>query len=282
MKYLVFGKTGQVAQALQEFDGVTALGRDQADLMDPDQCAQWIQQTDADAIINAAAYTAVDAAETDAKTARQVNAITPGIMAQAAAARGLPFVHISTDYVFDGSGTAPWPVDGTTGPLNIYGSSKLAGENAIAAANGPHAILRTSWVFSATGSNFVKTMLRLSETRDALTIIADQIGGPTAATDIARACIEIAAKLIADPDLSGTYHFSGSPAVSWADFARRIFALSNRNISVTDIPTADYPTPAKRPLNSRLECSSLARLGLQQPEWEPALKQVLQQLETNT
>jgi dTDP-4-dehydrorhamnose reductase len=282
MKLLVFGKTGQVAQALQAFDGVTALGRDQADLTNPGQCARQIQQTDADAVINAAAYTAVDAAESDAATAQQVNAITPGIMAQAAAARGLPFVHISTDYVFDGSGTDPWPVDGTTGPLNIYGSSKLAGENAIAAANGPHAILRTSWVFSATGSNFVKTMLRLSETRDALTIVADQIGGPTAATDIARACVQIAGKLIAQPNLSGTYHFSGAPAISWAGFARRIFALGKRDVTVSDIKTADYPTLAQRPLNSRLECSRLACLGLQQPRWEPALTQVLQQLETNT
>ena len=282
MKYLVFGKTGQVAQALQEFEGVTALGRDQADLMDPEQCAQWIQETDADAIINAAAYTAVDAAETDEATAQMVNGTAPGIMAQATAARGLPFVHISTDYVFDGSGSEPWPVNGPTGPLNIYGSSKLAGEKAIAIANGPHAILRTSWVFSATGSNFVKTMRRLSQSRDALTIVADQIGGPTAASDIARACIHMARRLVDQPDLSGIYHFSGAPAVSWADFARRIFDLSNRQITVTDIPTAQYPTPAKRPLNSRLDCTGLARIGLQQPLWEPALKTVLAQLEAQS
>ena len=282
MKYLVFGKTGQVAQALQEFEGVTALGRDQADLMDPEHCARRIQETDADAIINAAAYTAVDAAESDAATAQMVNGTAPGLMAQAAAARSLPFVHISTDYVFDGSGTDPWPVNGPTGPLNTYGSSKLAGEKAIATANGPHAILRTSWVFSATGSNFVKTMRRLSQSRDALTIVADQIGGPSAAADIARACVHMARKLVEQPDLSGVYHFSGAPSVSWADFARRIFDLSNRQITVTDIPTAQYPTPAKRPLNSRLDCTGLARIGLQQPLWEPALKTVLAQLEAQS
>lgn len=282
MKLLVFGKTGQVAQALQAFDGVQALGRDQADLTDPETCARRIAETDADAVINAAAYTAVDAAESDVETAQQVNGETPGVMARACAARGVPFVHISTDYVFDGSGSDPWPVESPTGPLNVYGRSKLTGEQAIAAAGGSHAILRTSWVFSATGNNFVKTMLRLSESRDALTIVADQIGGPTAAADIARACVQIAGKLIAHPELSGTCHFTGAPSVSWAGFARRIFTLANRDVAVSDIKTADYPTPAKRPLNSRLDCSRLARLGLQQPQWEPALQQVLQELEARS
>jgi len=191
MKILVFGKTGQVATCLQDQADVTALGRDQADLTHPDQCAAIIASTDAEIIINAAAYTAVDQAETDTDTAELVNHTAVAAMAKAAAARNIPFLHISTDYVFPGGGSEPWNTDAKTGPLGVYGATKLRGEQAIVAAGGPFAILRTSWVFSAHGNNFVKTMLRLGKDRDALTIVGDQIGGPTAAADIAATLLDM-------------------------------------------------------------------------------------------
>ncbi|WP_298845148.1 dTDP-4-dehydrorhamnose reductase [uncultured Roseobacter sp.] len=279
MKVLVFGKTGQVATELARFDGVTCLGRDQADLTDPGACEAVIADTDADAVINAAAYTAVDRAEDDRDTAMIVNAMAPTAMAAAAAARGLPFVHISTDYVFDGSGDRPWQPGDATGPLGVYGASKLGGERGVAGAGGIHAILRTSWVFSAHGANFVKTMLRLGAERDALSIVADQIGGPTPARDIAAAAMQMAGALRGDKELFGTYHFAGAPAVSWADFAREIFALAGLDVVVTDIPTADYPTPAARPLNSRLDCSATTRaFGLAAPDWRAGLADVISEL----
>ena len=208
-----------------------------------------------------------------------VNAMAPTAMAAAAAARGIPFVHISTDYVFDGAGTRPWQPDDPTGPLGVYGASKLGGERGVTAAGGAHAILRTSWVFSAHGANFVKTMLRLGATRDALTVVADQIGGPTPARDIARPAWRIAGALRDDPALSGTYHFSGAPDVSWAGFAREIFARAGQGVTVTEIPTSAYPTPAARPANSRLDCSATtAAFGLARPDWRRGLNDVLQDL----
>lgn len=282
MKLLVFGKTGQVATELGQFDGVTSLGRAQADLTDPAACAAQIAQSDADAVINAAAYTAVDQAETESDLAEAVNAAAPAAMARAAADKGIPLVHISTDYVFDGSGTAPRSPQDATAPLGVYGRSKLAGETAVSAAGGAHAILRTSWVFSAHGGNFVKTMLRLAQTRDQLNVVADQIGGPTPARDIAAACVQIARALCDDPALSGVYHFSGAPDVSWADFARAIFAAAGRDVTVTDIPTSDYPTPAARPANSRLDCrATQAAFGLDRPDWQAGLQQVLTELEAH-
>lgn len=279
MKVLAFGRTGQVATELAMFDGVTSLGRDQADLTDPGACEAIITACEADAVINAAAYTDVDKAEDDRETAMIVNAMAPTAMAAAAAARGLPFVHISTDYVFDGSGTAPWQPGDATGPLGVYGESKLAGEHGVASAGGPHVILRTSWVFSAHGNNFVKTMLRLGADRDSLRVVADQIGGPTPARAIAAACIEMARALRADPSRSGIYHFGGQPAVSWADFAREIFARAGQGVSVTDIPSSDYPTPAARPLNSRLDCAGTeAAFGIAAPDWRAGLAQVLSDL----
>jgi dTDP-4-dehydrorhamnose reductase len=279
VKVLVFGKTGQVATELARFDGVTCLGRDQADLTDPGACEEIIAACDADAVINAAAYTAVDKAESDRDTAMIVNAMAPTAMAAAAAARGIAFVQISTDYVFDGTGTTPWQPDDATGPLGVYGSSKLGGERGVTAAGGTHAILRTSWVFSAHGANFVKTMLRLGAERETLSIVADQIGGPTPARDIASACMSIAKQLRADPEKSGIYHFGGAPQTSWAGFARDIFDQAGLAVAVTDIATADYPTPAKRPLNSRLDCSAtLTTFGIAQPDWRAGLKDVLAEL----
>ncbi len=284
MKLLVFGATGQVAQALRlQVPDATFLSRAEADLTNPQACAAAIGASDADAVINAAAYTAVDRAESDEATAMLVNGEAPAAMAQAAAARRIPFLHISTDYVFDGSGRTPWQPGDATGPLGAYGRSKLAGEQGVQAAGGAFAILRTSWVFSAHGANFVKTMLRLARTRDNLAVVSDQIGGPTAAADIAKALLSMAHQLCTGTGASGTYHFAGAPDVSWADFAREIFRAAHLPTTVTDIPTDAYPTPAKRPSNSRLDCSTTeAVFGIARPDWRPSLKTVLTELGETT
>lgn len=284
MTVLIFGRSGQVAQELARCLPATAparfLGRDAADLTDPQACAAQIMALKPGVVINAAAYTAVDRAESDEATARLVNAAAPAAMAGACAALGIPFVHISTDYVFDGAGTAPFAPGAPIGPLGAYGRTKAEGEAGIRAAGGCHAILRTSWVFSAHGANFVKTMLRLSETRDALTVVADQVGGPTPAAAIADACLAIAAQLRSDPAKTGTYHFSGQPDVSWADFARAIFEAAGRRVTVTDIPTSAYPTPARRPTNSRMDCGlTQTTFGIARPDWRRGLHDVLTELE---
>lgn len=284
MTLLVFGRTGQVArEILRLAPHATALGREDADLMQPETCAEAIRSRHPSAVINAAAWTAVDAAEKNGDAAHRVNAEAPAAMARAAAEAGIPLVHISTDYVFDGSGDRPWRPDDPTCPLGVYGASKLAGETAIRDAGGPHAILRTSWVFSAHGQNFVKTMLRLSETRQSLNIVDDQVGGPTPARSIATACIGIADALKADPGKSGTFHFAGSPDTSWAGFARAIFAAAGRNVEVRGIPSSDYPTPAARPMNSRLDCTgTLTGFGLDRPDWRAGLGDILNELGAST
>ena len=280
MTLLVFGKTGQVARELQARADVMALGRDQADLMDPSACAAAIREEKPDAVINAAAYAAVDQAETEEDLATVINGEAPAAMAEACADLGIPFVHISTDYVFDGSGETPWPVDAPTGPLGAYGRSKLKGEDGVRAVGGCHAIMRTSWVVSAHGKNFVKTMLRLGAERDKLTIVADQVGGPTAAADIAEACLSIADQLQADPSKTGTYHFSGAPDVSWADFAREIFRQADLSCEVADIPTSDFPTPARRPANSRLDCSAtITTFSIPRPDWRSSLVHILKEIQ---
>jgi dTDP-4-dehydrorhamnose reductase len=277
---LVFGRTGQVARELALLaPEATVLGRDAADLSDPEACAAAIAAHAPDAVINAAAWTAVDRAEEEEALATRINGAAPGAMARACAARGIPFVHISTDYVFDGSGTRPWRPDDPPAPLSAYGRSKLAGEAALRAAGGAHAILRTSWVFSAHGANFVKTMLRLGAERDSLRIVADQVGGPTPAAAIAAACLALAEALAKDPDKAGTYHFAGAPDVSWAGFACEIFARAGLRVAVEEIATAGYPTPARRPLNSRLDCDETGRVfGIPRPDWRAGLAQVLAQL----
>lgn len=283
MRLLVFGTTGQVAREIArvcpEDWQLTALSRAEADLTDPGACAVAITQADCDAVINAAAYTVVDAAETDAATASAVNAGAPGAIALACAEKNLPLVHISTDYVFDGSGEAPWKPDDPTAPLSAYGATKLGGETLIRKSGAQHAILRTSWVFSAHGNNFVKTMLRLSESRDALNIVADQFGGPTPGRGIAEAVLTLA-EALAGGHPGGTYHYAGAPDTSWAGFAREIFRQAGREVAVTDIPTVDYPTPADRPLNSRLDCTSLQQdFGIPRPDWQAGLQDVLNELD---
>lgn len=282
MRLLVFGKTGQVATELgRRAPDAVFLGRDEADLANPDGCAAAIRAHRPDGVINAAAYTGVDRAEEEEALATLVNGASPGAMARACAGQGIPFVHISTDYVFDGSGEAPWPVDAPTAPLGAYGRSKLAGEEAVRGAGGAHAILRTSWVFSAHGANFVKTMLRLGAERDALRVVADQIGGPTPAADIAAASLQVLDALGTNHSKSGTYHYSGGPDTSWAGFARAIFEIAGLEVAVEEIPTSEYPTPAARPLNSRLDCAQLETVfGITRPDWKAGLAAVLKELET--
>ncbi len=279
MSILVFGRTGQVATELGRQANVIALGRSDADLSDPVACAAAIDRHSPSAVINAAAYTAVDSAEEKEALATVINGQAPGAMAQACAALCIPLVHISTDYVFAGNGTRPWHPSDLTKPQNVYGHSKLAGETAVRAAGGIHAILRTSWVFSAHGNNFVKTMLRVSKTRDTLRIVSDQIGGPTPAREIAKACLQIAKELRTDPQKTGTYHYSGAPDVSWHDFAAEIFAQAGREIRLSPIATDAYPTAAKRPLNSRLDCRSTEEtFALPRPDWRAVLSQTLNEL----
>ena len=279
MSLLIFGKTGQVAQELARLaPDARYLGRDEADLSDPAACAAAILAAKPTAVINAAAWTAVDRAEAEEAAATIVNGDAPTAMARACADLGIPFVQISTDYVFDGSGTAPFAPDHPTAPLGASGRSKLKGEEGTRAAAGPHAILRTSWVFSAHGNNFLKTMLRLGRERDKLTVVADQIGGPTPARAIAEACLTIAEALQSDAGKTGTYHFSGAPDVSWADFARDIMAQAGLTCMVEDIPTSAYPTPAKRPANSRMNCDSLEIFGLSRPDWRAAVHEAIREL----
>ncbi|SDJ71094.1 dTDP-4-dehydrorhamnose reductase [Aliiruegeria lutimaris] len=282
MKALLLGRDGQVATEILRRAGaygikVEALEVPELDFTDPEGAAALVRAKECDIIINAAAYTAVDKAESEEKLAQLINADGPGAVAKVAAEKGIPFLHISTDYVFDGSGEGRFSTEDPTGPLGVYGATKLDGERQVAEAGGWHAILRTSWVFSAHGGNFVKTMLRLGAERDKLTIVADQVGGPTAAADIAEALLTIAK---AGPEAEGgLFHFAGVPDASWADFAREIFAQAGVDCAVEDIPTSAYPTPAARPLNSRLDCSRLTRThGIEPPDWNAALAEVLAEL----
>ena len=282
MRMLVFGRNGQVARALQDIggEGVIALGRDEADLMQAGAARNAITANKPDIIVNASAYTAVDKAETDEAAARRLNMEAPAEMAVAAAEIGVPFIHISTDYVFDGTFEARLDENAAINPLNVYGRTKGDGESAVMNAHPGAVILRTSWVFSEYGGNFVKTMLRLGAERDALTIVADQIGGPTAAADIARAIIAIAGKKHRGAPGAGLYHFQGAPAVSWAGFAEKIFEIAGLSVKVSHIKTEDYPTPATRPLYTVLDCAKVERdFGVAQPDWRTELRRVFAALE---
>ncbi|SOH95426.1 dTDP-4-dehydrorhamnose reductase [Monaibacterium marinum] len=290
MRLAVTGQTGQVARALVELgmrEGmeVVPLARPVFDLAQPDTVLPALRAAGVDAVVNAAAYTAVDAAQDDAANAFAVNEGGAAAVAQAAQVLGIPVVHLSTDYVFDGSGTMPWREGDRTGPLGVYGASKLAGESAIARACANHAILRTAWVYSPFGANFVKTMLRLGADRDVLRVVQDQIGNPTSAHDIAQGVIGVARNLLssADPTLRGTFHMAGTGAVSWAGFARETFRLAALHgqtaPQVIGIPAADYPTPAARPANSQLDCAALADVhGITLPNWRDGLAIVVGRL----
>lgn len=282
MKLVVFGRTGQLAQALaRRAPDALFLDRQAADLADPEACAAALRQAaaeGAEAAINAAAYMAVDRAEAEEPLATRINGEAPAAMARAAAQAGIPFLQVSSDYVFDGRGEAPHAPDEPVAPLSAYGRSKAAGEAGVRDAGGAHAILRTSWVFSADGGNFVKTMLRLGAERDALRVVDDQIGGPTEAGDIAAALLVIAGALKAGAP-SGTWHFAGAPDVSWAGFAREIMTRAGLDCAIERIPSSEYPTPAARPLNSRLDCSRTeAVFGIARPDWRAGLARVLEAL----
>jgi dTDP-4-dehydrorhamnose reductase len=282
VKVAVFGETGQVASELirRAPAGVSldVYGRNRAEFLVPDLVRDAARNVDADVIINAAAYTAVDRAETEPEVANLVNGDSVKALAEAAAEKGIPLLHVSSDYVFDGSGDAPRRPEEPTAPLSSYGRSKDLGERGVIASDARFAILRTSWVFSAHGGNFVKTMLRLGATSEELTIVADQIGGPTPAAAIADA-LYVVAKAMIDGHQGGLYHFSGAPDASWADFAREIFHQADLPTRVRDIPTTEFPRPAPRPLNSRLDCTTLERdFGLSRPDWKAGLADVLKEL----
>jgi len=279
MKVLVFGHSGQVATELRRQSDVISLDRAACDLSDPMACAAAVETRAPDVVINAAAYTAVDHAEENETLATLINGHSPAAMAVACQRLNIPFLHVSTDYVFDGAKQGAWLTHDVPAPIGAYGRSKLVGETGIRAAGGQHVILRTSWVFSAHGQNFVKTMLRLAETRTELNVVADQIGGPTPAGDIAATLLTIASDMTSGNGKTGTYHYSGTPAVSWADFARTIFDTAGKKMTVNDIPSSDYPTPAARPVNSVMDCTDMLRdFGIPQPNWKKGLAAVIQDL----
>jgi len=292
MRIAVTGRGGQLANAMLEraagLPDVTllALVRGAFDLTRPDAMIPELRKVRPDIVVNAAAYTAVDKAEAEPELAMAVNGAGAGAVAAAARALGLPIVQISTDYVFDGAKPGPYVETDPTGPLNAYGRSKLAGEQAAAAANPDHAILRTSWVYAAQGRNFLRTMLALAETRPALRIVADQRGAPGYAPDLADAVLAVCRNLLGDgqnPALRGVFHMTGAGEASWADFAQAIFAGSAARggpaSSVEPIATEQYPTPAARPLNSRLDCAKLAAAhGVILPDWREGLERCLDQV----
>lgn len=283
MKILLFGAHGQLGLALQRalptLGEIVALGRDAADLAAADSLVANIRKVRPDVVINAAAYTAVDKAETDVDVARAVNAAAPGVMAAACRDTQSLLVHYSTDYVFDGTKTAAYVETDATNPLSVYGKTKLAGEDAVRAAHERHLIFRTSWVYSHDGANFMKTMLRLAKERDHLRIVDDQIGAPTTTDAIAVATREILRQLHeqGERDRCGTYHMTCGGATSWFEFANAIFATfldaDRRKQLVTEpIPSSAYPTAAQRPGNSLLSNAKLkAAFSLALPDWQSAL-----------
>ena len=283
LNILISGKTGQVAVELQKhlagLGNLILLGRDVLDLSQPEQIRAQVRAHKPDLIIIAAAHTAVDQAESEPELAFAINAIAPGVFAEEAAALGIPLIHYSTDYVFDGSKPAPYTEDDATNPLGVYGKSKLAGELAIAASGAQHLILRTSWVYSTHGKNFLLTMQRLLQERPELRVVADQIGAPTWAGTIAQSTRALIERWQAgDAGAWGTYHLTASGETSWFGFTQAIAghlsAQGKTCATLEPIPASAYPTPAARPQNSRLDCSKLAReWGVTQPDWEAALRE---------
>lgn len=290
MRIAVTGRDGQVVTSLVERAGlsdksftVLALGRPELDLAMPETVGPALRAARPDLVVSAAAYTAVDQAEDEPEAAHAVNAAGAGAVAAAAAELGVPIIHLSTDYVFAGDLDRPYAEDDPTAPQGAYGRSKLAGEEAVAKANPHHAILRTAWVYSPFGKNFLRTMLRLAADRDEVAVVADQWGNPTSALDIADAILAMAEPFRAAPASAGVYHLAGTGSTSWAGFAREIFAASaafgGPSAHVRDILTEAYPTKAKRPANSRLSTEKLGRsFGWQAPDWRQSCRQVVERL----
>jgi dTDP-4-dehydrorhamnose reductase len=291
MRVVVTGRNGQVARALQERApeagiSIVALGRPEFELERPETLAPALDAARPDIVVNAAAYTAVDLAESEEDIALTVNGAAAGAIAAAARALGVPVIQLSTDYVFDGRLQRPYREDDATAPVSAYGRSKLAGELAVAAATPDHAILRTAWVYSPFGRNFVRTMLRLGAERQEVSVVADQTGCPTSALDIADAVLHVARNLLSRPDdagLRGVFHMAAEGEASWAAMAEAIFAdataLGRAPVRVRPIATADYPTPARRPANSRLDSAKLAAVhGVRLPHWRGALRDCVTRL----
>jgi dTDP-4-dehydrorhamnose reductase len=281
MRLVVLGAQGQVGQALtslsrREQIPTIAFGHSDCDIADALAVKRAISASAI--VVNCAAYTPVDQAESDADAAYRVNSLGAANVAAACTEVGIPLVHLSTDYVFDGASNRPATENDAPHPLNVYGQSKLSGEEKIRERLPAHIVLRTSWIFSAYGTNFVLTMLRLARAQSELRVVHDQVGGPTAADDIAKAVLRIIGACCA-PGFSawGTYHFSGVPAVSWYDFARAI--LVDSGTRVVPIATKDFPRPARRPANSALDCSRIRHVfGIAQPDWRVALARVREML----
>lgn len=288
MKLLVTGRDGQVARSLAAriaaSHGIEVVfaARPELDLARPDTIAAVIEAARPDVVVSAAAYTAVDQAEDEPDLAFAVNAAGAGEVARAAAAIGAPVVHLSTDYVFDGGADRPYREDDPTGPQGVYGASKLAGEEAVAAANPRHVILRTAWVYSPFGKNFVRTMLRLAADRDEVSVVADQLGNPTSALDIADAVLAISNRLgeNSGDEIRGIYHMAGTGDASWADLAEAVFqqsaTLGGPSAKVRRIATSDYPTRARRPANSRIDAEKLyRRTGYRAPRWQDSVAETV-------
>ena len=272
MHILLLGKTGQAGfelhRTLSPLGLIIAPGRQELDLTNEQAVDNYLAQTKPNLIVNSAAWTAVDAAETQQAGAQRLNADLPAQLARYAAANNARLVHYSSDYVYPGTGTAPWQETSTTGPLSVYGQTKLEGDEAIQKSGADHIIFRTSWVYGTRGNNFMKTMLRLAESKTELSIVADQIGAPTPARLIAQ----VTALAIHSKLESGLYHLAPTGETSWQGFAKEIFCLTGKNTTANPIPTSDYPTPAKRPLNSRMDVTNLQQaLNIQLPDWQSQL-----------
>lgn len=291
MKVLVLGNRGQVGLELMRATwppgtGLVGLARPEIDITEAASIDAALDRHAPDLVINSAAYTAVDKAETDQSNAFAVNAAGPEKLAAACVRRGSALIHLSTDYVFDGSGSRSYQEDDPVAPINVYGASKAAGEAAVCALLTRHVILRTSWVYAGHGQNFVRTILRLAGERDKLSVIDDQHGAPTSAADIAGAIVAITQKLFdgaARTDLFGTFHFTAAGDTTWHGFAEEIFRqyadACGRAPLLEPIPTSAYPTPARRPANSRLDCSRIERVfQLRRPPWRESLARVIKEL----
>lgn len=290
MRLLCIGQTGQVARSLCERSdalgiNLVARGRPELDLSKPETLEAVVAEYQPSIIINAAAYTAVDQAETDREAAFAINAEAVKKVARIADESEIPLIHISTDYVFDGSNSHPYSESDPVNPLGVYGASKFAGEEAVRSFADRHIILRTAWVFSPFGKNFVKTMLRLAADRDSVSVVSDQYGNPTSAIDIADGILQICGQIsnAESPVRYGTYHMTGSGAATWADLAESVFEIyeqnSGKKTAVSRISSAEYPTPVERPKNSVLDCTKLeAGFGIRLPDWQDSVRSVVSRL----